>query len=429
MNMTDDLARKARRYRWAVWGSMVLAYMVVFFHRLAAGVVKADITETFNLSASAFGTVSSAYFYAYMVMQIPVGMMADSLGARMTVSIGMLLAGTGSIMFGMAPTPFWLLAGRFLVGIGVSTVFISILKIQSQWFKEREFGTMSGLTSFVGNMGGVLAQAPLALLVGIFSWRASFATIGAGTLLIALLCWTVIRNKPEDKGYPPISENDKKDGQSERNPLLLSLKISASDWRMWPIFVFFGCYSGVYLAFSGTWGTPYLQEVYNMTLGQASSIVSYAVYGTILGGFFAGTFSDRIGLRKIPLVAMNVIATVVWFAIVVPWSGMPPVIALRPLFFMAGFSATSYVILWAIIKEINHPQSTGVGIALANTGAFLGSALITTYMGKVLETFSYLPPQEKFASALWICLGATILGLFCSLLFPETHCKNIYKKA
>ncbi|NCC95587.1 MAG: MFS transporter [Synergistales bacterium] len=424
--MTDEI-KSANRYRWAVWGSMVLAYMVVFFHRLAAGVVRADITEAFNLTPSAFGSMASAYFYAYMVMQIPVGMMADSLGARMTVSIGMLLAGTGSIVFGMAPTPFWLLAGRFLVGIGVSTVFVSILKIQSQWFREREFGTMSGLTSFVGNMGGVLAQAPLALLVGIFSWRASFVTIGLGTLLIALLCWAVIRNKPEDKGYPSISEqSDSK--KIAPLPLVQSLKISASNWRIWPVFVFFGCYSGVYLAFSGTWGTPYLQDVYHMTVGQASSIVSYAVYGTILGGLSAGTISDKLGLRKTPLVVMNLVATLVWLAIVVLWKGMPPVMALRPLFFMAGFSATSYVISWAIIKEINHPQSTGVAIALVNTGAFLGSALITTFMGRVLENLSHLPPQARFTSALWICLGATVLGLVCSFFFPETRCRNTYSR-
>lgn len=424
--MTDRNPNLVYRYRWAIWGSMVMAYMVVFFHRLAAGVVRAKVSADFGLSPSEFGNMASSYFYAYMIMQIPVGMMADSLGARLTVSIGMVLAGLGSIFFGAASTAYMLVIGRFMVGVGVSTVFVSILKIQSQWFREREFGTMSGLTSFVGNMGGVMAQAPLAFIVGIFSWRASFVAIGGATLLIALMCWVVIRNTPQEKGLPPISESGSLQ-PAPAPPVFASLKRSASDWRIWPIFIFFGCYSGVYLAFSGTWGTPYLQDVYGMTLGQASSIVSYAVYGTIAGGLASGAISDKIGLRKAPLVGMNVIATAVWLLIVVFWKGMPPVGALRPLFFLAGFSATSYVISWAIIKEINHPQTTGVSIALANTGAFLGSALITTFMGTTLEINHLLAAQERFGYALSICLGATALGLLCSFFFPETRCRNISK--
>ncbi len=45
--------------------------------------------------------------------------------------------------------------GRLLVGLGVSVIFISVLKVMSEWFDESEFGKMSGLTSFVGNMGSI----------------------------------------------------------------------------------------------------------------------------------------------------------------------------------------------------------------------------------------------------------------------------------
>ena len=93
-NLQGDLKR-ALKYRWAVWGVMVLSYMVVFFHRLAAGVVREDLVRDFGLSASSFGSLASMYFYAYMIMQIPVGMLADSLGARITVFGGTLLAERG----------------------------------------------------------------------------------------------------------------------------------------------------------------------------------------------------------------------------------------------------------------------------------------------------------------------------------------------
>ena len=176
-NLQGDL-KKALNYRWVVWGVMVLSYIVVFFHRLAAGVVREDLVRDFGLSASAFGSLASMYFYAYMIMQIPVGMLADTLGARITVFAGTLLAGVGSVVFGMASSVPMLFLGRFLVGIGVSTVFVSIIKILSQWYRNREFASMSGLTALIGSFGGVLAQLPLAFLVARFSWRSTFMGIG-----------------------------------------------------------------------------------------------------------------------------------------------------------------------------------------------------------------------------------------------------------
>ncbi|SHH89689.1 Major Facilitator Superfamily protein, partial [Caloranaerobacter azorensis DSM 13643] len=80
-------------YRWYIWGILALAYVIVFFHRVAAGVVRQDLIKAFNITDVEFGNLGSMYFYAYMIMQIPSGILADTLGARKTVSIGTLLAG------------------------------------------------------------------------------------------------------------------------------------------------------------------------------------------------------------------------------------------------------------------------------------------------------------------------------------------------
>ena len=204
MNKTENDVKKLMKYRWVVWGILALAYVIVFFHRLAAGVVKDDLMGEFNITSVTFANLGATYFYAYMIMQIPSGILADTLGARKTVTIGTLVAGIGSIIFGCAPSIVLAFFGRLLVGLGVSVVFISLLKIQSMWFKESEFGTMSGITSFVGNMGGVMAQTPLALLVGAISWRYSFVVIGLITILIASMAYILIRNTPIEMGLPSI---------------------------------------------------------------------------------------------------------------------------------------------------------------------------------------------------------------------------------
>jgi sugar phosphate permease len=425
--LNDDEAKLARalRARWAIWGVMVAAYMVVFFHRLAAGVVRVDLVKDFGLSASAFGSLAAMYFYAYMAMQVPVGMLADTLGARATVTAGMVMAGLGSALFSLAPNPSLLFIGRFLVGIGVSTVFVSILKIQSQWFREREFATMSGVTALIGNLGGVLAQAPLAMAVAAFTWRTTFLGIGLFSGVLAALCWIFIRNRPQDRGWPALNEAQVGVTPPRAAELLSGLKGVVRRWRVWPAFVLSGCASGLYLAFSGAWGTSFLRDVYGMERTAASGIVAFSVYGGMAGCFLAGWFSDRIGRRRPPLLALSAGFCACWAALVLWGGGKPPVEALRPLFFLLGFSASSYMLAWSITKETNLPRFTAVAISVVNTGAFLGTALITTAMGMILDLTPGLDATGQYRSVFLFCLACAVLSLACATLLPETRCRNI----
>ncbi len=425
MEETGGNLKRALRARWVIWSVMAAAYMVVFFHRLAAGVVRNDLVRDFGLSASAFGSLAAMYFYAYMAMQVPVGMLADTLGARATVTAGMVLAGAGSALFGLAPTPFLLFVGRFLVGIGVSTVFVSILKIQSQWFREREFATMSGVTALVGNLGGVLAQAPLAMAVAVFTWRTTFLGIGIFSVLLAFLCWTFIRNRPQDRGWPPLNEAQVGVVPPRAAELLAGLKGVVSRWQTWPGFVLSGCASGLYLAFSGAWGTSFLKDVYGMERMAASGIVAYSVYGGMAGCFLAGWISDRIGRRRPPLLLLSTAFCACWAALVFWGGGKPPGAILRPLFFLLGFTASSYMLAWSITKETNLPRFTAVAISVVNTGAFLGTALITTAMGMILDRSAALEAVGQYRAVFLFCLACSVLGLFCAALLPETRCRNI----
>ena len=196
---------RARRYRWLIYGLMVSIYFFVYFHRMSSGVVKDELMEAFGLTGTSFSNLNSMYFYSYLIMQIPSGILADTLGARRTVSCGCLTMSLGAFLFGAAPSLPFLFLGRLLVGFGASVIFIAILKVQTCWFRESEFGVMSGITGFVGNLGGAMAQAPLALLVSALTWRMSFYCIGIVTLILSALAYLVIRNKPEDMGFAPIN--------------------------------------------------------------------------------------------------------------------------------------------------------------------------------------------------------------------------------
>ena len=423
--------KKLMTYRYVVWGVLALAYVIVFFHRLAVGVVKDELVNTFNISGTTFGNLGSTYFYAYMLMQIPSGMLADSLGARKTVTVGTLVAGVGSIVFGYAPTIFWAFFGRLLVGLGVSVVFISILKIQSEWFKESEFGTMSGITSFVGNLGGVFAKAPLVIMVGYLTWRVSFAIIGVLSIVIAILCYVFARNTPGEIGLPSIAEIEGKDTKksSDKKPdLLKGLAKVISNPKTWPGFVVFAGFFGAFVTLSGSWGETYLVQVYNIPKVKAASYTMAAVLGLAIGSIVIGKFSDSIKKRKLPMMVFGVIYVICWTTLVFLNGGKPPIEILMPLLFVLGFTCPVFVLGWACAKEVNPPEIAGISTSVVNIGGFFGAAILPPMLGKVFDKFGgSLPPVELYHKAFMYSFVSVVIGFIFIFLIKETNCRNIYR--
>jgi fucose permease len=102
MNDKDKI-KKVESYRWVVWTILALLYVFVTFHRMGTGVVRNELEEDFSIGAAQFANIGSMYFYAYFIMQIPSGILADKFGPKITVTIFSLLAAAGSVIFGLAP--------------------------------------------------------------------------------------------------------------------------------------------------------------------------------------------------------------------------------------------------------------------------------------------------------------------------------------
>lgn len=197
--------KKISYYRWVVWGILVSIYLIVFFHRLSIGVIAGDLNKTFGMNATQLANLGAMYFYAYTAMQIPTGILVDYMGPKKTVVAGCLIAALSSMLFAMSVNITMAYVCRLFVGLGVSVVFLSVLKIQSNWFPAEKFATMSGLTSFVGSMGGLLAQTPLLALVAFIGWRNSFLSMGVLTLILAVLAVMFVKNTPMEMGLPEVN--------------------------------------------------------------------------------------------------------------------------------------------------------------------------------------------------------------------------------
>src|SRR5215470_9724694 len=205
MPRVDDVdVRRTLRARWWILAVPSAIYFFSYFHRVSSAVVAADVMRALSITAAALGNLSAIYPYVFVAMGLVAGSLADTLGPRWTLALGATSMGLGAIVFGLAPFFGVAYGGRLLVGLGASVVLISFLRLAAEWFRPHEFATVSGWTQMVGNVGGLVAATPLALLVERIGWRRSFVVIGVITLGLGLAAVLGIRDRPEAMGLPPL---------------------------------------------------------------------------------------------------------------------------------------------------------------------------------------------------------------------------------
>jgi sugar phosphate permease len=417
--------------RWSIYAVLVVAYMSVYFHRMAPAVVASDLMVAFGTSGAALGSLAAMYYYVYTAMQIPAGILADTVGIRVAATAGCLIAGVGSILFGTAETFTVASIGRFLVGLGVSVIFVGLMKSNSVWFSDRRYGAVSGLTIFLGNMGSVLAAGPLAAALGVWSWREVFVALGVGSLVLGVIAFWLVRNRPEEAGFPSVREMQ---GQAKHrgreHHWLRDLSTVARRRAVWPgFFVNFGL-AGSLLAFLGLWAIPLLRDGFGLDRAGAAGFTTLALFALALGALGAGWLSDKLGRRKpILIVGAALYAAALGVMIYVPWT---PGAFAYGLFALLGCTGSAFMITFACAKEVCPPALAGMGISVVNTGLFLGAAIMQPLFGWALDLGwdgtvqqgmrVYAP--DDYRQALWLMEGFAIIGLVASLTLRETFARQ-----
>jgi sugar phosphate permease len=427
--MTENVAGKIMRFRWLIFIVLSLAYLFVYFHRLSLSVVANDLIKDFKTTASVMGLLGSIYFYCYAFMQLPAGLLSDSLGPRKSVTLFLIIASAGSILFGFASTIKIAFLGRVLVGLGVSMVFIPTMKILSRWFHPHEFAFMAGILNAVGGIGVLAATWLLSVMTLFFGWRISFELIGCCTFIIVVLVWLFVRDRPEDKGWPSIEELVREKGNVfepvKQIPLLQGARHVVSEKYFWPVALWFFFDCGIFFGFGALWGGPYLRDVYGMTRAQAGTVLSMIAWGMIVGSPPLGFISDKLmKSRKKPFILCNLLLVIELAFLSIYPDGLPW-IALYIFFFVFSICASSVVIFgFTIIKELFPVEIAGTSTGMVNLFPFLGGAIFMPLLGRVLDAYPKSDTGgysiEAYSILIFILLGAAVLSLVCTFLTKET---------
>jgi len=408
--------RTSKFFPWLIW---VLAALFVVFNYVQQRVpstIADDLSQSFNAKESTLGNIAACYFYAYAILQIPVGLIVDRWGTRWTLVFAILLAGLGTLAFSQAHGAGTAMIVRFLMGAAAAFSFIGCLKVVQAWFPPSKFSTLAGMTNTAGMIGAWVGGTPVAVLVKSFGWRATEAWFGGAGLVLAVLVFAFIRdgaataNRIEPAPAAPTS----------------GMKGLPANPQVWLNAIYATTISLVYVAFGGLWGTPYIQKTYNLDTVTAAGTGSILFLGGIVGSLFFGWISDYLGRRKLPMVLAGVGALASMTCMLyIP--GIP-LSAFKAGLFLVGVFSSANIISYAVARDLA-PRLAGFSIGFLSTCYFAGSAASQPLVGMLLEHSN--PSSQRVAGLASLTAGDyryalsplvifMVVGLVASLLIKET---------
>ena len=412
-----------------MWGLGATLYFIAFYHRVAPAVITTELAQDFGLTAAALGNLSAFYFYSYVAMQIPTGILADRFGPRVLLTVGSIVAAIGTAVFAMAPNAAWANIGRLLIGGSSGVAFVCMLKLASHWMPARQFALTSGVALAVGVFGAVSAGAPLRILVNEFGWRDVMWVTAAVTLVVAVVTWLLVRDDPKARGYASYAAANEQ-AVSAAN-VFDGLKVVLRYRNVLLLFFIPGAMTGITLTFAGLWGVPFLTTHYGLTQTNAAGLCSAMMVAWSIGCLSFGAASDRIGRRK-PLYMGGMIGALVLWAMVVFIPHLPYLLLVL-LLAATGFCAGCFIITFAFAKESVPHRYAGTVSGVSNMGVIVGPMLLQPLIGLILDrhwqgalvdgkrVFDLASYSQGFSMMLmWAALSLVLL-----FFTRETYCRQM----
>ncbi len=415
---------------WTIWGLGALFYLSGFYQRVAPAVMTDQLMAEFGIGATALGHLSAFYFYSYVGMQIPTGVLADAVGPRRLLTIGAMVASAGAFLFAAAPGLMAASLGRLLIGGSVGVAWVSLLMLSWRWFPYRLNALTTGLALCAGLVGAVSAGVPLRLLVETFGWRPVMLASAVASVGLFAAIWIVVRDDPREKGYagyntPPV-------GSAGNGLSVLGRLLRVFRYRnTWLLSLAPGGVAGPLLAFSGLWGVPFLTTVYGLTPAQSAGLTSALLVSWGVGGPVLGGLSDRIGRRK-PLYLAGCILACAGWAVILFVPGLP-LILLAALVLVVGFVSGGMVIGFAFVRESVPPSLAGTVSGVCNMGAMTGPMILQPAVGWILDlqwqgelvhgVRVYSP--GAYRTAFLVMLAWSLVSVIMMLFTKETGCRQL----
>lgn len=362
------------------------------FYRASTTVIAPELIRDIGLTPEMLGFSGACFFLALGAAQVPVGILFDRIGARLTVALLAVLAVLGSLAHAAVASGGQLAAARFVIGLGHGGSFMATVFLISRWYPRARWSTALSWVFASSMLGIAAAGAPLAFVSERFGWRAAFVIVAVIQAAVGVLFLLLVRDDPPDAA-PRLGEHE-----TLRKALAGFVTILRLPGFRRVMMLQFFAYA-VLATMMGLWAGPYLHDVHGLDpIARGNVLIAMAAAQTV-GVLATGPLDRLFNTRKWVATAGAVATIAVLLALAV--HPRPPIaVAITLLLVLCAVSAYGVVVVSHGRTFYPEPLA-GRGATTFNMAQVLGCALMPIATGFIPRFFpitekGYAPEAYQF---------------------------------
>jgi MFS family permease len=369
------------------------------FFRASTTVIAPDLIRELQLTPVMLGFANSCFFLALLAIQVPVGILFDRVGARLTVALLAVLAVAGAAMHAGVRDGYGLSAARALTGLGHGGSFMATVFLVSHWYPRERWATALSWVFSASMIGIVAAGTPLAFASEKLGWRGAFLVVTVIQAAVGLAFYLLVRDEPPGR-LPP--ERPPESLATAMKGFITVVHLPGLARVMALQLVAYAVLATMF----GLWAGPYLHDVHDLNPVERGNVLAAMALAQFLGVLAVGPLDRVFDTRK--GIASCFAGATIAVLLALAASPVPPVwLAVALLLTLSAVSAYGIVVV-AHGRSFFPEPLAGRGATAFNIAQLVGCALMPVLTSLIPASF---PATEKgYAPVAYQWVFASIAG-------------------
>lgn len=383
----------ARAVLGLVFLPFALGHFLSSLMRAVNATLAPQLVATLALTPGQLGLLTSAFFLAFALAQLPVGMALDRWGPAKVQLPMLLLADVGALAFAGGQSFAQLLVARALIGLGLGGCFMSAVKAISTWIAPARLPSVQGYLIAAGGLGAAAATLPVRLALQYMDWRGLFLWLALAAALIGILIRALPPQQPASAPGPDM---------------LAALRAVYRHAAFREVALLVLIPHTVFFGIQGLWIGRWLSDVARYSEAAVGYLLYLGMAAVIFGAIAVGMLTEwagRRGVRPISVAAAGVAMFIaVQAGLVCDWR--PSYQLLSVLFTLVG---TVTGIEYTIVAQSLPVALTGRAATCLNLLIFVGAFAVQAGFGLIVGCWRPDPLGHYPAAAYQVAFGALVV--------------------
>ncbi|MFT6834515.1 MAG: MFS family permease, partial [Francisellaceae bacterium] len=372
----------------------------------------------FGANMLALGAISSFFYFPYIIMQIPVGIITDKFGPRKIMTFAALLCAFATLIFYFATSIETALFSRMLMGFCAAFAFVGTLRIAIDWFDYKYFPLLAGLTQAMGMFGAAVGDAPMSIMVQSIGVNGCMLAFTILFVILAFLMFILVKKSPESLV--------KKDSVSIKIwPAVKEVLVSKG---LWLNCLYIGLLYAPTVVLAESWGIRYTGLFRGFSHTDSAFLVGMIFIGLVFGCPIFGIISSSVKLVTMMRISALFSLILIYTIIYVPNISMPMLIV---IYFAYGFFNSGLIPSYSRAAHLVREKVSGISLSITNMSSVLFGSLIIPLVGVLLDGYGNVQEGNEsqlgavvYQNIFYILLGCFVICFMLTFFMKEIEVKK-----